>query len=125
MFALPSSTVPGFVPPADDGRVVRRDEARQHARAAGREDPVGAEDVLVHDRHAGERATLALREPLVRRPCIGERPVCRDGHERVERRAQPLDAAQQVQREFETRELPGAQARGQVRYGQGVHGGGI
>ena len=49
-------------PQALDHRgIVGRDEIRQHARAAGGLLAAGAEDVLVGDRHAGQRRRLACR----------------------------------------------------------------
>ena len=44
---------------ADHMRVVGRDEVRQHFRAAGGEPALGAENILVGDRHAGQRPGLA------------------------------------------------------------------
>ena len=67
----------GGVEPLDDRRVVGRDEVREHARAAARQDPAGAEDVLVRERHAGERPALAARDARIRaaaRPPARARP---------------------------------------------------
>ena len=59
--------MPAGVEPLDHGRVVGRDEVGEHPRAAGRQDAVGAEDVLVRDRHAGERPALAARDARIGR----------------------------------------------------------
>ena len=78
MLVLPTSTVPARARPLDDVRVVRRDEVREHPRAAGRAQPGGHQHVLVRDRDAGERA--ARRRAAMRRVGrlrVGERAARR------------------------------------------------
>ena len=58
----------GLAQPLDHGGVVGRDEVRQHARAAGGPLAAGTEDVLVRDRHAGQRPALAGRAAPRRPP---------------------------------------------------------
>ena len=57
----------GLGEPGDDGGVERAAVAGQHARAGGRRQVAGDEDVLVGDRHADQRAG-ARRRRAARRP---------------------------------------------------------
>ena len=93
----------GRSPPLDDGRVVGCDEVAEHARPAGREDAVGAEDVLVRDRHAGERSCLTPRASRIGLARIRERPLGRHCHEGVQSRPEPLDPREQVTRDLHAR----------------------
>ena len=68
MLSLPTTTAPARLEPLHDRRVVRRDEALEDPRRAGRLDALREEDVLQRDRDAVEgRAPRALA-PRARRP---------------------------------------------------------
>ena len=70
---LPSSTAPARVELLDHVRVVGADEVRQHPRAAGGAQALGAEDVLVRDRDAGRAGRASPRRaPLVGRAGLRE-----------------------------------------------------
>ncbi len=113
---------PGPPPPLDDGRVVRGDEVGEHSRPAGGQDPVGAEDVLVGDRHAGERPRLRPA-PRAHRPLRASSSArsARDGDEGVERRPQPLDPREEVARDLDARKAARRETSRDFADGEGVH----
>ena len=108
-------------PPLDHGRVVWRDEVAEHARPAGREDAVGAEDVLVRDRHAGQRPALAARKARIGLARIRERALGGDGHEGVQTRAEPLDTREQVTRDLDARKAARRETGRDFADGESVH----
>ena len=70
MFVLPSITVPAALSLATTVASYGDDEVVEHPRAAGRAHALGAEDVLVRERHARERAAAPGGE---RRVCLRRR----------------------------------------------------
>ncbi len=121
MLVLPSITVPAARQRSTTVASYGATKFDEHPRPAGGPDAVGAEDVLVRDRHARERPAVAARQRFVGRARIGQRPLGRHGDERVELGRQALDAAEEVQRQVQARELAGPEAGSEFGDGQGVH----
>ncbi len=59
---------------------------------------------------------------LVRGPGVGQGAIGRHRDKRVELGPEAFDAAEEMQRQVEAGELPGAEAGGEFRNGQCVHG---
>src|SRR2546429_2936442 len=92
----------------------RSDEVIEHPRAAAGAYPAGAEEVLVGDRHAGQRAAAARCERAVRAGGLRERLPGRDRDECIERPLARLDPAEKGAHHFHARELPRAEPRRQL-----------
>ena len=106
----------GGLEPRDHGGVVGRDEVVEHPRAAGGAHARGAEDVLVRDRHAGQRAAAR------RRPARGRRPRRRASAcsrvtvmKALSCRLAALDALQEGARQLDAREAAARAARRRAR----------
>src|SRR6185312_17527348 len=80
---------------------VRRHEVLEDPRARGRAPSLRAEEVLVRDGDAGERAGLAARDSKVRRTRLREAPFLVERDEGVEGLAELLDAAQEISRHLD------------------------
>ena len=113
---------------ADDDRgVVRGHEIRKHLRAAGGAHPLGAEDVLVGDRHAGQRARPAGGPSVIGGLRGGQGALGGDRDEGVEGGLAGSDAIEAGPGEFDARVFPAEQPAGEPGYGrrgqwrQGAH----
>ncbi len=74
-----------------DGRFIGGREAVEDLRAGGGADALGAEEILVAERQAFERARLALGDACVGGLCLRERMVRRYQHVGVDRRIGGVD----------------------------------
>ena len=79
--------------------------------------PVGAEDVLVRERHAREWPALAPRDACIRAPRVLDRALARDRHERIQRRVRLLDAVEEVPRDLDARVLARTEPPADLRRG--------
>jgi hypothetical protein len=102
-------------------RVVGRRKVGQHLRAAGGEPAVGAENVLVRDRHAGQRSALTVRKQAVGGARGGQGLFLVDTDEGVERLAQRLDSLEEKFRGLDAGESLGGEFGGQLLDGEIQH----
>src|SRR3954454_5595401 len=98
----------------NNGGVVGRCEVRQHARAASSQNAVGAENVFVSDRHAGQRTCRAARQLLISQSCSLQSLIARDCDEGVELGIEALDTSQEVLRDLSAGESARTQASSQL-----------
>ena len=97
----------------DHVRVVRCDEVVQHFRAAGGEPAFGAENVLVRDRHAGERPGIAGGDAGVGGGGFGQRLFGIHRDEGIDRWIQRGDAVEILLGEFAAGNLLAGELRGE------------
>ena len=103
--------------PLDDRRVVRRDEIIEHPRATAGSHPLGAEDVLVHDRQAIKNPVFAFAASLVRPFGRLKRGVRGNGDEGIEPGVVSLNPVQQGANQLHGAEFATFQAPGKLRQG--------
>ena len=99
---LPDDHESRIADPADDGRVEVRDVVGVGVRRVRRPDARGRGEILDRDRNSAERCVGGCR---VRRSRRCEGFVTADGHERVQRRIDPLDPFEAQLDELDGRRL--------------------